>query len=224
MDTSTLYSFVTNFLLGVHSNVYFLVVIWSGLILLSWVWSGLEKTVRLLFFPGYLFYFLVKFSVLKKLGYEIRIYHLFTPDFSSVKTIVKLENLRHSIVLMLSLTFSSTLFYLMLNSLLGFASGIVSRLIIAWLSVSVFVNGLPRKPDFLNVFLAGLNVDTWVSISYLNAFVILALGSLIFDSTLDIGLFLIYLVIIGLITTTYPTEPGGDIFVTSDDLILLEEN
>ena len=224
MDAGTIYSFVSNLLLGLHGNIFFLVTIWGGLIFLSWVWSGLEKAVRLFFFPGYMFYFLVKFFVLKKLGYEIRVYHLFTPYFSSVKTLVRLENLRHSMVLILSLSFSSILFYLGLNSLVELASSTVSKLIVAWLAISVFVNGLPRKPDFLNVFLTSLNVDVWVSLSYLNAFVILAIGAIIFDPTLDIGLFLTYLVTVGFITLTYPSEQSGGLFVTGDDLVLLEEN
>ena len=221
MNLESAFLIISNLIFFLQYNIPLLLVAWFFLLVLEWVWSGLEKAIRLFLFPGLLFYFLMKFLLLKRLGYELKLYHVFSAEFSSSKVVVRFNNPGKAALLIAILFVSTIITFFLFSNLLLFFSNFYAKLIIAWLSISIFLNGMPRKPDYYLLFIACMNTDLAVPLGHLLAIFLFALGTEIYGLLISIVLTILYVLVITIVAMTYPTRKEE--YIISDEIISLEE-
>ena len=223
VNSSTVFTLAQNLLLFLNGNIFALFLFWLTVLVLEDVWSGLGKFLRIIFFPGALLYILVKYIVLKAFGLNVSMYQVFGLNFSSAKAVSKVSSPKMAVINIFALTLAP-IFIVFLFSLLGsIVSSRAEILFLSWLTISIFAFSLPRKSDFILLFLTGLNIDISVPITYSLGFVVLALGSIIFELFEALILVFIYFLSVFLVTITFPDFNEEEQYIVDENFLALDE-
>jgi len=212
----------SNIIFLLKMNYLLLSFLWLLIIFLDIVWSGLSKAIRLLMFPGVLLRTGVILLAVSKSGQKFMPYGLLRMYYSRASIVVKFNA---------PIEVFKLVIYQFITAILGsfasfyisdFVSNTVTKIILIWIGVSIFVSNLPNSTDIEALILSIWGNEPISAIAMFLSLVILPLGLELFGITISILLTLLYLLLV-LVLTPLNKRYTGQLGSESKESLILDE-
>jgi len=213
---------ISQFILLFKMNYILLILLWLLIIFLDIVWSGLSKALKIILFPGILVYIGVLFLILSRSRRRMRPYRVIRFYYSRTSIAFKLTSPLEALKIIIGQSITAIIGSFLLFYISDNVTGIIAKVFLIWLGISIFISNLPSTSDIEALFLSIWANEPISALAMFVSFILLVLGIELFSVFLSISLTVIYLIIV-LLLLPFEARSSESINLVDKEYVVIDE-